>query len=341
MGSQENGRKIRKVLVTGGGGFLGKAIVQQLAERGDRVFSLARNRYPELAPLGVTQIPADISQPEPVIEACRDMDVVFHTAAKPGVWGAYAEYHRPNVLGTQSVLDACRINRVPILIYTSTPSVVFDGKDMEGVDESCPYPRRLPTPYTRTKAMAEQMVRRAAAAGQVRVIILRPHLIWGPGDPHLVPRVIERADKLVRIGRGDKLVDTIYIDDAARAHLLAADRLAADPSLSGNIYFISQDEPIAMWDMINGILAAAGKPPITRSLPAGAVWLVGALLEAAYRLTGRKNEPPMTRFVAKELATAHWFDISAAKRDLGYQPRLTIREGLDRLAAWLREPPPS
>jgi len=187
--------------------------------------------------------------------------------------------------------------------------------------------------------MAEQMVRRAAAEGQVRVIILRPHLIWGPGDPHLVPRVIQRADKLARIGRGDKRVDTIYIDDAARAHLLAADRLAEEAALSGSIYFISQDEPIPMWDMINGILAAADKPPINRTVPAGAVWLAGALLEAVYRLGRRKTEPPMTRFVAKELATAHWFDISAAKQDLGYQPRLTIQEGLDRLAAWLQHHP--
>lgn len=341
MGNEENSRQMNrpdggKVLVTGGGGFLGGAIVRQLVQKGERVFSLARNTYPELEALGVTQIQGDISQPDIVLNACQGMDVIFHTAAKPGVWGAYEEYYRPNVMGTENIVAACRQHRVPVLIHTSSPSVIFDGQDMAGVDESRPYPDHLPTPYTRTKAAAEQLVLRESARGHIKAIILRPHLIWGPGDPHLVPRVIERADKLVKVGREDKLVDTIYIDDAARAHLLAADSLAANPDLSGNIYFISQDEPIAMWDMINGILAAAGRDPIKRSLPAGVVWMVGALLETLYRLTGRKQEPPMTRFVAKELATAHWFDISAAKRDLGYQPRINISQGLDNLAAWLR-----
>ncbi len=325
----------KKILVSGGGGFLGSAIVKRLVKRGDTVCSLSRSFHPELDALGVEQIQCDISDPGPVEKACKGVDAVFHTAAKPGVWGSFMEYYKPNVLGTRNIVAACRRHDVPVLIHTSSPSVIFDGTDMEGVDESYPYPKRFPTHYTRTKAEAEQFVRQKAVSGELCAVILRPHLIWGPGDPHLVPRVIARAKRLVRISKRDNPVDTIYIDDAARAHILAADKLAEKPSLSGNIYFISQDEPIPMWDMINGILDAAGLPPVTKSLPAGVVWFVGAALEAGYRIMGIKKEPPMTRFVAKELSTAHWFDISAAKRDLEYAPSLTIKEGLSRLAQWL------
>ncbi|MEW6079144.1 MAG: NAD-dependent epimerase/dehydratase family protein [Thermodesulfobacteriota bacterium] len=326
----------KKILVTGGGGFLGSAIVRRLVVRGDRVTTLSRSSYAGLESMDVRQIRADISDANAVILACRGMDMVIHTAAKPGVWGSYDEYYRPNVMGTENIVAACRHHHIPVLIHTSSPSVVFTGGDMEGVDETVPYPETFPTHYTKTKAMAEKMVVSAARQKDITAVVLRPHLIWGPGDPHLVPRVLARAKKLVKVGNRNNLVDTIYIEDAAAAHILAADRLAANPSLSGRIYFISQDEPIPMWDMINGILKAGGLPPITRTLPAGMVWGIGAVLEASYKMMGIKQEPPMTRFVARELATAHWFNISAAKRDLGYQPRYTIQQGLDQLARWLR-----
>ncbi len=327
----------KRVLVTGGGGFLGSAIVRQLVLRGDRVTSLARNLYGRLEALDVRQIQADISDLNAVIRACRGMDMVFHTAAKAGVWGDYEAYYRSNVMGTENIVTACKHHHIPVLIHTSSPSVVFDGTDMEGVDESRPYPKSFPTHYVKTKAMAEQLVRSAAEKGDIHALILRPHLIWGPGDPHLVPRVLERAKKLVKVGSRDNLVDTIYIEDAAAAHILAGDKLTADPALSGRIYFISQDEPIPMWEMINGILEAGGLRPINRTMPAGLVWLIAAALEGIYKLVGIKNEPPMTRFVAKELSTAHWFDISAAKRDLGYRPRFTVRQGLENLSRWLQD----
>ncbi len=332
-------KPVREILVTGGGGFLGSAIVRQLVERGDNVRSLARNTYPELDELGVTQFQGDIANLEEVEAACEGVEAVCHTAAKPGVWGFYEDYYRPNLLGTKNVVAACKTFAVPVLVHTSSPSVIFDGRDMEGVDESCPYPARNPTHYTKTKAAAEQLVISEARKGAVNAVVLRPHLIWGPGDPHLVPRVIERASRLVKVGKTDKKVDTIYIADAARAHVMALDALAENPELSGRIYFISQDEPVFMIDMLNGILAAAGLPPIKRTLPAGLVWMVGALLEATYKMVGKTEEPPMTRFVAKELATAHWFTIEAAKQDLGYRPQYTIEQGLQELAKWLAQTP--
>ncbi len=328
--------KKQRILVTGGGGFLGKAIVRKLVQRGESVTSFSRARYPELEQLGVNQIQGDLEDSDATMEAVKGMDLIFHVAAKAGVWGSYDSYYRPNVTGTRNVLAGCKKHGVPRLIHTSSPSVVFTGRDMEGVDESVPYPDEFHTPYTETKAIAEQEVLAAAREG-LQVIVLRPHLIWGPEDPHIVPRVLERADKLVRVGKRDNLVDTIYIDNAADAHILAADSLQKTPSLSGNVYFISNDEPIPLWDIINGILKAGGREPVTRTLPHGVVWTIGAVLEFIYRTFRISGEPKMTRFVADELGTAHWFNINAVKQDIGYIPGVSIREGLQRLEAWLQQ----
>ncbi len=324
-----------KVLVTGAGGFLGGAIVKQLVDRGDDVRSFSRNYYPELAQLGVEQIQGDIVDNTAVEAACNGVELVFHVAAKPGIWGHYSDYYRTNVLGTQHVIDACKKHGVLRLVYTSSPSVVFDGTDMEGVDESVPYPEKFHAHYPKTKAMAEQLVIKAPGKG-LMTITLRPHLIWGPKDNHLVPRIIKKAGRLVRVGSGKNLVDTIYIDNAADAHVLAADRLKKNSKLSGNVYFISQDDPVFLWDLVDDILKTAGCPPVKRTIPRKTAWLMGALFEFAYTMFRISGEPQMTRFLADELATAHWFDIRAARKDLGYAPKVSIKEGLSRLEQWLK-----
>jgi nucleoside-diphosphate-sugar epimerase len=323
-----------KVLVTGGGGFLGGAIVKRLVARDDRVRSLSRRRYPELDAMGVEQIPGDIADPTIVTRACESVDIVYHVAAKPPPWGKYQDYYQTNVVGTENVITGCLRRKVARLVYTSTPSVVFDGTDRQGADESLPYPAKFNADYPATKALAEQKVINAAAHG-LDTVALRPHQIWGPGDPHFVPRLIARARELKQIGSGKNLVDTTYIDNAAVAHLLAADRLAQNPAISGNTYFISQDDPIPIWDMINAILHAAGLEPISGRVPYRAAWTVGAVLEFFYRTFHLAGEPKMTRFLADAVAKSHWFDIGAAKQDLGYSPLISTEEGLQRLAAWL------
>jgi nucleoside-diphosphate-sugar epimerase len=323
------------VLVTGGGGFLGGAIVKRLVKRGDRVISFSRGFYPELSEMGVQQIQGDISDAAAVEQACRKAELVFHVAAKPGVWGDYATYYRTNVVGTRNVIAACQQHHVSRLVYTSSPSVVFSGADMEGVDESVSFPQKYLAHYPKTKAMAEQLVTRAAAEG-LKTVILRPHLIWGPKDNHLVPRIIGHANRLVRVGNGRNLVDTIYIDNAADAHIQAADKLKQNPHFSGKVYFISQDDPVPLWDMVNNILSAAGLFPVRRSISRNMAWMIGAALEFVYKSFRIPGEPRMTRFLADELSTAHWFDISAAKRDLGYHPAISIEEGLSRLEEWLQ-----
>ncbi|MFC1859750.1 NAD-dependent epimerase/dehydratase family protein [Thermodesulfobacteriota bacterium] len=334
--SNSNKKSPQHGLVTGGGGFLGYAIVMMLVERGDDIRSFSRNAYPELSDLGVEQIHGDISDKDAVEQACQGVDYVFHVAAKPGVWGKYSDYYETNVTGSRNVIDACLKCNISKLVYTSSPSVIFDGNDMAGVNESAPYPKSFHAHYPETKALAEQAVVKAGST-KLDTIILRPHLIWGPRDNHLVPRIIARAKKLVRIGNGKNLVDTIYIDNAAEAHILALDALTEKSGLSGNIYFISQGEPVYLWDMINDILKAAGLPPVRRSIPPRVAWFIGALLEGIYKTARIKSEPKMTRFVARELATAHWFDIGAARRDLGYTPRISTTEGLRRLEEWLQE----
>ena len=319
-------------LVTGGGGFLGSAIVRRLHQRGDQVSSLSRGHYTELTALGVTQHQGDIADTIAVSRAAAGCDIVFHVAAKAGVGGRYADYYRANVTGTANVLSACRHHGIPRLVYTSSPSVVFDGRDMAGVHESVPYPAHYEAAYPQTKAIAEKMVMRANG-NALATVSLRPHLIWGPGDNHLIPRILARAraGRLRRIGTEAKLIDSVYIDNAADAHLLAADRLPPGSPIAGKAYFITQGEPVPLWDLVNRILACAGLGPVTRSLPAGLAYGVGWLLEMAYAVLHPSGEPPLTRFVARELATAHWFDIRAARRDLGYEPKVSLDEGLRRL----------
>ncbi|RII25215.1 MAG: 3-beta hydroxysteroid dehydrogenase [Geobacter sp.] len=325
-----------KALVTGGGGFLGGAIVRLLRERGETVRSFSRQEYPALARIGVEQLQGDIEDQDAVLHAAEGCDTVFHVAAKAGIWGSAAEFHLANVTGTENVIAACRHHGIPRLVFTGSPSVVFDGSDVEGGNESLPYPAQYEADYPRTKALAERLVI-AANGPDLATVSLRPHLIWGPGDNHLVPRIIAkgRAGKLRRIGSRDCLVDTVYVDNAAAAHLLAADRLAPGAAIAGNCYFITNGEPLPLGEMINRILAAADLPPVSGSVPSSVAYAAGLLCEGFWSLFSLLGEPPMTRFVAREMATAHWFDISAARRDLGYVPAVSINEGLIRLRAWL------
>lgn len=322
------------VLVTGGGGFLGSAIVGRLIEKGHRVQSFSRRSYAKLDALGVKQIIGDIKDSEAVASAVKGCDIVFHTAAKAGIWGNYTDYYDINVGGAQNVIRACLENPGTMLIHTSSPSVIFDGNDMENVDESYPYPDRYLAHYPQTKALAEKGVIEACRKG-LKAIVIRPHLIWGPYDNHLVPRIIARGRRLIRIGDGANLVDTVYIDNAAEAHILAAEKLSANPELSGRIYFISQDEPIRLWEMIDAILDAGGLPPVKHAISRQTGRMIGAFCEYVYKMLTISKEPPMTRFVAEELATSHWFNISAAKKDLGYIPKISTSEGLLRLKHWL------
>ena len=327
-----------KALVTGGGGFLGGAIVRRLSQRGWGVRTLQRSRYEMLDALGVEQISGDIADAEIVDQAVSGCDIVFHVAARVEMWGPYEPFHRTNVVGTENVLDAMRRHDVSKLVFTSSPSVVHGRGDTEGADESLPYPEDFEAAYPQTKAMAEMAVL-AANGSDLATVALRPHLIWGPGDTNLVPQLVSRAraGQLRFVGGGSNLVDTVYIDNAVDAHLAAADRLEASSECAGKAYFITNGEPWPLKEVVNGIITAAGLPPEERTIPLTAAVLAGTVFEAVHRVFPSKSGPRMTPFIARNLATAHWYDISAAKRDLGFEPRVSIAEGLRRLRVWFEE----
>lgn len=323
-----------KALVTGGGGFLGRYIVELLVTRGDTVRALVRRDCPELAALGVELVRGDMRDGPAVGAACRGVDTVFHTAAVAGIWGPWRHYYETNTLGTQHVVDGCLRHGVRRLVFTSSPSVTFDGRDQLGVDESAPYASRWLCHYPHTKALAEQLVLRASGRGGLWTCVLRPHLIWGPRDSHLVPRLVERARRgqLRRVGDGANLVDIVYVENAAAAHLLAADALVPGGAVCGRAYFLSQGQPVNCWQWIDQLLRLHGLPPVTRSISLARAWRVGAVLEAAHRLMRSRSEPRMTRFLAAQLARSHYFDIGRAQADLGYVPRISTDEGMRRLA---------
>lgn len=318
-----------RALVTGGGGFLGGAIVRHLVGRGDDVTSFSRGRYPELEEMGVRHVQGDLCNDHDVIRAIEGCDTVFHVGAKAGPWGSYDDYYRANVEGTRNVINACLLEGVRRLVYTSSPSVVFNGGDMEGVDESVPYASRFEASYPRTKAIAERMVL-SANDDVLSTVALRPHLIWGPGDNNLVPRIVEkaRAGRLRIVGTGDNRIDIVYIDNAAQAHLKAADRLSPGSPLAGKAYFISNGDPRPIGEVLDRVLCAYGLPPVRRRIPAGIAYAGGWVLESLYRLFRIDGEPLVTRFLARELSTSHWFDISAARNDFDYVPEITFDEGM-------------
>jgi nucleoside-diphosphate-sugar epimerase len=330
-------------LVTGGTGFLGRRIVESLLAAGRRVTVLARKPAPDLEARGVRFISASLDDAAAVTVACTGIETVFHTAAKVGVWGRYDDFFRTNVLGTRALLDGCREHGVLRFIHTSTPSVVYNGRDLAGADESLPLTTSCPSPYPLTKAIAEREVL-AANSATLRTVALRPHLIWGVGDPHLVPRVLERAraGRLRIVGDGNNRVDMVHVENAVDAHLLAEQALSQSnllgyfPSAAGRAYFVTNGEPVVLWAWINDLLRALGQPPVTKKISLGAASAIGGLCETLWRALPVNSEPPMTRFIAAELAKDHWFNLTAARRDLGYAPRVTMAAGTAELVAHLR-----
>jgi nucleoside-diphosphate-sugar epimerase len=326
-----------KVLVTGGGGFLGFAICKQLAAAGHAVCALNRNRYPALDEAKIEQRVGDVTNFDSVLMATKGMDAIVHSAGKVGAWGRLEDYYDANVRGTDNVLAACEMNQIRKLVFTSSPSVVQDGSDLQGVDESAPYATaHYLSAYQKTKALAEQRVL-AANGDKLATVALRPHFIWGPGDPNLLPRILKqaRSGRLRLIGKDAKKIDTTYVDNAADAHVLALDKLDIGAPIAGKAYFISQGEPVTHEWLINAWLRADGFPAEARRMPLGLAKFLGAAFENVYNALGIKSEPPLTRFIVEQLSTSHWFNINAARTELGYAPKVGMQEGLVRLAQYL------
>lgn len=330
---------MQRVLVTGYGGFLGAAIVRKLLSEGFQVRGLARQSYPALAELGVETVRGDIADRSSVTAAVTGCHAIIHTAALAGVWGPWESYHRVNTLGTQLLIEQAAAAHCRTMVFCSSPSVTFAATDQSGIDESAPYPERWLSPYPHTKALAEQAVLAAANAGTLWACALRPHLIWGKDDPHLMPRVVARAKagSLRRVGSGTNRIDIVHVENAAQAHVLALKRLLArDCAVNGQAFFITDGAPIECWQWISRILQAADVPVPTKSLSYRTAYRLGAMLEFAYRAARSRREPPMTRFVAAQLALDHYFSIEKARRLLGYEPTQDLDRRLSECEPWLR-----
>ncbi len=347
-------RKNFPTFITGASGFIGGKIAERLLAEGRRVRVLARRPLPHLEALGAEVIPGDLENREALRRGCQGAETVFHVAGRVGVWGSQREFFEVNVGGTRNVINACREAGVPRLVYTSSPSVVYNGGDLAGIDESAPLCTAAPCAYPTSKAAAEREVL-AAHGPSLATVALRPHLVWGPGDKNVVPRVLAlaRTGRLKIIGSGRNKVDVTHISNVVDSHLLAEGALcratartntglaAASNGVTpgGRAYFITNGEPVLLWDWINQLLRGVGIPEITKHVPLPVAYAAGGVMEALWRVLPLKGEPPMTRFVAKEMATDHWFDISAARRDLGYHPLVTMADGTAELIEHLRRNP--
>ncbi len=327
-----------KALVTGGGGFLGLYVVEQLLDDGIEVRVICRKRYERLDQLGVEWVQGDIQNAEIVESACEGVDAVFHVAAVPGIWGTWKMFHGINTVGTENVIAGCRKHGVRKLVHTSSPSVIFDGHDHIDADESLPYPTKFLSHYPHSKALAEQAVI-VANGPELATCAIRPHLIWGPRDTQLVPRLIQRAQsgRLRLVGDGTNVISMAYVENVAAAHLQAAKALEPGSGVAGQVYFINEPEPVNCSEWINTLLDCAGLPPVSKRISAKAAHRVGAVCEGVWSLLRLSGEPPMTRFLAGQLASSHSYSIDKAVRDFGYAPRVSVEEGLRRIEPELKQ----
>lgn len=326
-----------KILVTGGGGFIGMALIKRLIAEGHKVTSYSRREYPLHWALGISSIQADMRDLEALKKACKGKDVIFHLAAKVGIWGQYDDFHSINVTGTSNLIEACLDSGVGRLVFASSAGVVFDGSDLEGIDESFPYPENHGSHYASTKAQAEQLILKANSK-ELKTIALRPHLVWGPYDAHLIPGILKRAGsgKMRRIGDQEHFIDSTYIDNMIDALILAAEALESNPKAAGKALFITNGEPARIWDFINSIIQIAGHPPVQRKIPDKVALFAAGVSEWFHKVFKIKSEPFMTRHAIREMITNHWFDISAAREILGFEPAVSYAEGFKRLKSYLK-----
>ncbi len=325
-----------KCLVTGGGGFLGLAIVRLLRARGDEVVSYSRSRHETVERLGARCETGDVADAAALGPALRGVECVYHVAAKAGVWGPWHEYAHSNVVGTTAVVAASVAAMVPRLVFTSSPSVCFDGADHVRAGNDLPYATEFLAHYPRSKMLAEKHVLAWNGRG-IATTALRPHLIVGPGDPNLLTRIAARAraGKLRVVGDGRNDVSLTDVENAAWAHLDAADALQPGAPHAGRSYFVAQDESVRLWPWIADVLARSGLPGPRGRVPLALARAAGAACEAWWSLKNRADEPPMTRFVALQLARTHTYDLGPARRDFGYRERVTTADMTARATAWL------
>ena len=322
-----------RVLVTGASGMLGRATAQALVDRGDDVCVLQRRP----SGLGCREVLGDVADPAVVRKAVRGQDAVVHLAAKVDVVGAWSEYAHANIVGTRQVVDGCLDAGVGRLVHVSTPSVAHTGRPLVGEGAAPADPAGALGHYSRSKAIAEQLAL-AADSAALAVLVVRPHLVWGPGDTQLVERIVSRAEagRLPLLGTGAALIDTTYVDNASAALVASVD--ACGPA-HGQPLVVTNGEPRPVQEVLASLCRAAGVPPPRVRVPAWAARLAGTAVDAAWTIGRRRDTPPITRFLAEQLTTAHWFDQRHTRAVLRWRPEVDLDTGFDRLAQWYERHP--
>lgn len=316
-----------KVLATGSSGFLGRAVVRALQDAGHEVRTLQRR------PSGVAGAEdrlGSVTDADAVASALQSVDGVVHLAAKVSLAGDPAQFRAVNVEGTRTLLDAAAAAGVSRIVHVSSPSVAHAGHALAGVGAEPADPDAAHGEYARTKAEAE-LLALSRADSSTALVAIRPHLVWGPGDTQLIARVVARARRgtLPLLDGGTALIDSTYVDNAASGIVAALDRVEA---VSGRAYVLTNGEPRPVGDLLAGICLASGVTSPRFSVPAGLAKAAGSLIERVWAVRPGQDEPPMTRFLAEQLSTAHWFDQTAIRRDLRWTPAVSIDEGLRRLS---------
>lgn len=325
-----------KTLITGATGFLGGALIRRLHNLGWDVTALGRNpvKLKELEVDGIRTVRADISKKDEVTASIADVELIFHCAAFPSPWGGFELFHQTNVIGTRNIVQACLERNVKRLVHVSTPSLYFNYSSRIGVKENDPLPEPI-SHYARTKLLAEEEIDKGFAQG-LAVVSIRPRAIFGEGDTVIFPRLIPRLKSglLPILGDGENIVDLTYIQNVVDALLLCAESPAAT---LGKKYNISNGEPVKIWKLVGRICDELGYPHPSRKIPFQAAKTAAGALEFFYSLIPNSPEPPLTRLSVSMMANSTTLDISAARAELGYQPNVSIDEGVERFLKWWKE----
>jgi nucleoside-diphosphate-sugar epimerase len=325
------------ILVTGGGGFLGQYIVEELLKDGHKVSNFSRSSYPELEKLEVEQRSGNLLDKDSIKKALTSIDAIFHVAGKVAMWGKWEDFYQTNTQGTKNLVDAAKEAGIKKFVYTSTPSVVFGEDDIIEADETLDYPKEYLSLYAKSKMLAEKYVLENNSE-DFMTCSLRPHLIFGPRDKNIIPRLLEAAKKgkLKIVGDGQNLVDIIYVENAAKAHIQAFNSLEPGSPVCGSPYFIAQERPVKLWDFINEILSKSNVKTVTKTMHINKAYRIGSIIESFLKLFRIWNvHPPMTRFVALQLGKSHYFSHKKAHNDFGYDPKVTVEQAIEKTIASL------